>query len=303
MKQHRQSIAVLLAGALLLTTFGCNQKWNTTESGLHYKFETTNSKAQQVQDGDVLVGEMTVKIDTTEIFSNVGNAQRILRATPTFNGDLYEGLLLMHIGDKATFYFPADTLAAFLQPGQMPPLYKPGTGMNIYYTVTLQDIVTNEELQAEENNYQAEMENLRAAEPEAIATYIKDNNIKAKPTANGLYIITKKAGNGPKVQAGSQVAINYTGRLLDGTIFDTSVESDAIQGGLQQPGRTYEPLTYTVGQMSLIEGWEQGVMGQAAGSHIQLVIPSALAYGSRGAGELIRPYSPLVFDLEIVSVK
>ncbi|MBQ9417554.1 MAG: FKBP-type peptidyl-prolyl cis-trans isomerase [Bacteroidales bacterium] len=303
MKNHTQTVAVLLAGAMLLTLASCAEKWKTTESGLHYKFQTTHPDAQKVQEGDVLVGEMTVRIDTTEIFSNRGHADRILGATPSFRGDLYEGLLMMHIGDAATFYFPADTLAEFLQEGQMPPQYKPGTGMNIYYEISLQDIVTHDELLIEENNYRAEMDSLRANEPQAIASYVRDNGIKAKPNADGLYIIVKKAGNGPKVETGREVALNYTGRLLDGTIFDSSVESDAIQGGIQQPGRPYEPLTYTVGKMSLIPGWEQGVMGQPAGTRLQLLIPSALAYGPRGAGNAIPPYSPLLFDIEIVSVK
>ena len=61
-------------------------------------------------------------------------------------------------------------------------------------------------------------------------------------------------------------------------------------------------LTYVVGQMSLIPGWDEGVMGQSEGTKLQLIIPSAMAYGSQGA-PTIPPYSPLVFDLEILSVK
>jgi FKBP-type peptidyl-prolyl cis-trans isomerase len=55
--------------------------------------------------------------------------------------------------------------------------------------------------------------------------------------------------------------------------------------------------------MGLIKGWEDGIMGQPEGSILQLVMPSSLGYGSRGAGEMIPPFSPLVFDIEIVSVK
>ena len=55
--------------------------------------------------------------------------------------------------------------------------------------------------------------------------------------------------------------------------------------------------------MGLIRGWEEGVMGQPAGTLLQLVIPSEMAYGSQGAGQMRPPFSPLVFDLEIVSVK
>ena len=126
--------------------------------------------------------------------------------------------------------------------------------------------------------------------------------VTVKPTADGLYVIVKKRGTGAKVATGMEVAINYTGRLLDGTIFDSSVESDARSGEIYDANRPYKPLTYVVGKMGLIPGWEQGIMGQPQGTILQLVIPSALAYGSHGAGSKILPFSPLVFDIEIVSV-
>ena len=68
-------------------------------------------------------------------------------------------------------------------------------------------------------------------------------------------------------------------------------------------GREYKPYEYVVGGQSMIKGWEEGVMGQPAGSEITLIIPSELAYGARGAGMDIMPYSPLTFDLTIVSVE
>ncbi len=302
MKKQMKMAAMLVAGAMMMAACG-GSGFKTTDSGLMYKFEKQNKSAQQVQDGDVLVGEMTIKFDTTETFSNVGNAGRIMQATKTFDGDLYEGLLMMHIGDKATFAIEADTLAKFLQANQMPPYYQPGKGMKIYYEISLQDIVTKDEIMQEQANFMAEMQQRQQGEPEAIAAYVRDNNIKEKANNDGLYVIVKKKGNGAKVAAGKKVAINYTGRLLDGTMFDSSVESDAKRGNIYTADRTYEPLSYTVGQMGLIKGWEDGINGQPEGTILQLIIPSALGYGSRGAGEMIPPYSPLVFDIEIVSVK
>ena len=302
MKKQIKLATLLVVAATMLAACGGNG-FKTTDNGLMYKFEKQNKNAQQVQEGDVLVGEMTIRFDTTETFSNVGNAGRIMQATKTFDGDLYEGLLMMHIGDKATFAIEADTLAKFLQPNQMPPYYQPGKGMKIYYEISLQDIVTKDEIMQEQANFMAEMQQRQQGEPDAIATYISENNINAKPNADGLYVIVKKKGNGPKVAAGKKVAINYTGSLLDGTMFDSSVESDAKRGNIYTSERTYEPLSYTVGQMGLIKGWEDGINGQPEGSILQLIIPSALGYGSRGAGEMIPPYAPLVFDIEIVSVK
>ena len=293
---------LIVAGAALLASCG-GKDFKTTENGLQYKFEKQNSNGQQVQEGDVLVGEMTVRFDTVELFSNVGNAGRIIQAMPTFDGDICEGLMMMHVGDKAIFAVDADKQAQFLQPNQMPPFYKAGAGMKIYYEIDLQDVVTRDEIMQEQANFMQEMQNRQQNEPQMIADYIAQNNITVKPTAEGLYVIVKKPGNGAKVATGREVSMNYTGRLLDGTMFDSSVEKDAREGGIFVDSRNYEPLTYTVGRMGLIRGWEEGVMGQPAGTQLQIIMPSALGYGSQGAGQLIPPYSPLVFDIEIVSVK
>ena len=304
MKKGFKMVALAAATTML---FACNggemAGFKTTDNGLYYKFEKQNKDGQQVQEGDVLVGEMTVRFDTMELFSTKGEATRIAQAAPSFNGGLYEGLIMMHVGDIATFAIEADSLAKYVQPNQMPKGYEPGKGMKIFYEINLQDIVTKEDLAAEQANFMQEVQKRQAEEPEEIAAYVKENGITAKPNADGVYIIVKKKGTGAKVATGKEVSVNYTGRLLDGTMFDTSVEGDARSGEIYNKDRKYEPMTYVVGRDRLIPGWEQGVMGQPAGTVLQLVIPSAQAYGPRGAGNMIPPYSPLVFDIEIVSVK
>ncbi|MCR4659038.1 MAG: FKBP-type peptidyl-prolyl cis-trans isomerase [Bacteroidales bacterium] len=307
MKNTLKTAALLLAAATLFAA--CNHSdlkgFKKTNSGLHYKFEKMNKTGEQPKEGDVLVGEMTFRFDTVEVYSNVGHPNRILmvQENGTFPGDINDGLKMMHVGDHAIFAVNADSVARYIGPNQMPPYYKEGAGMMLYYDIDLQDIVTKEELAEEQANFIEEMQRRQAAEPELIANYVKDNNITVKPNADGLYKIVRKAGKGPRVAVGKKVAINYTGRLLDGTMFDSSVEQDAKDGGIYNAQRPYEPLTYTVGQMQLIKGWEDGIMGEAQGSELTLIIPSALGYGSRGAGNEIPSFSPLVFDISIVSVQ
>ncbi|MBO7101345.1 MAG: FKBP-type peptidyl-prolyl cis-trans isomerase [Bacteroidales bacterium] len=291
MKKQIKLATLLVAGTAMLAACGSGDMkgYKQTENGLYYRFEQQDKNAQQVEEGDVLVGEMTIRLDTTVLRTNVGRTERLMPAIPMYDGVLHEGIMMMHVGDKATFAIEADSMAKFMQPNQMPPMYEKGKGMKFYYEINLQDIVTKDEFAAEQANYEAEMEKARDAEPELIANYVKENNIKVQPNADGLYVIVKKQGKGTKVAVGRQVAIHYTGRLIDGTVFDSSVGN--------------EPLSYVVGQMGLIHGWEEGVMGQPEGSQLQLIIPSALGYGSQGAGQMIPPYSTLVFDLDIVSVK
>ena len=291
MKKQIRMATMIVAGAAMLAACGSGDMkgYKQTENGLYYRFEQQDKNAQQVQEGDVLVGEMTIRLDTTVLRTNVGRTERLMPAIPTYDGVLHEGIMMMHLGDKATFAIEADSMAKFMQPNQMPPMYEQGKGMKFYYEINLQDIVTKDEFAEEQANYQQEMEKVRVAEPELIAAYVQEHGIKAQPNANGLYVIVKKQGKGTKVAVGRQVAIHYTGRLIDGTVFDSSVGN--------------EPLSYVVGQMGLIRGWEEGVMGQPEGTQLQLIIPSAMGYGPQGAGQMIPPYSTLIFDLDIVSVK
>ena len=108
-------------------------------------------------------------------------------------------------------------------------------------------------------------------------------------TNSGLYYQITHKGNGKKAEAGQKVAVHYTGMLLDKTVFDSSY-------------RRKEPLQFTVGVGQVIAGWDEGILLLHEGDKARLVIPSELAYGSRGAGGVIPPNAPLIFDVELVSV-
>lgn len=98
-------------------------------------------------------------------------------------------------------------------------------------------------------------------------------------------------GTGALAEKGKTLTVNYTGKLLDGTIFDSSLK----------PGRT--PFQFTLGAGQVIQGWDLGFEGMQVGGKRLLKIPSRLAYGSRGAGDLIKPNSDLIFEVELLDVK
>jgi FKBP-type peptidyl-prolyl cis-trans isomerase len=111
-----------------------------------------------------------------------------------------------------------------------------------------------------------------------------------KTTASGLTIITVQAGNGGAL-AGDSVAVLYTGKLADGTEFDSS----AKHGN--------EPIEFILGKSMVIKGWDEGVQGMQVGEKRQLIIPPNLAYGDKGAGGVIPPNATLTFDVELVALR
>jgi FKBP-type peptidyl-prolyl cis-trans isomerase len=106
-----------------------------------------------------------------------------------------------------------------------------------------------------------------------------------------LGIKTTKEGTGDRiVNSGDTISAHYTGKLEDGTKFDSSVDRGT-------------PFTFTIGQGQVIQGWEQGLLGMKVGEKRTLTIPSELGYGARGAGNAIPPNATLIFDIELMSIK
>lgn len=106
-------------------------------------------------------------------------------------------------------------------------------------------------------------------------------------TASGLQYEVLTEGTGATPTAGDQVEVHYTGQLIDGTVFDSSVERGT-------------PATFGVTQV--IAGWVEALQLMKAGSKWRLYIPSNLAYGPQGAGNIIGPNATLIFDVELLKV-
>lgn len=281
-----------------------SSQFQITSNGMMYKFDKSNPAAQSVHRGDVLVGELTLRFDGDTVYTNIGNPQRIIQVGDfSFPGDLTEGLLMMHKGDVACFGVSADDVAKYLKEEQMPTTYQKGQGMRFFYDIAITDILTPSDLAMEQELYISEMNQRKAEEPATIEKYLNKHNITATPNKDGVYVITNKQGKGKAIAKGKIVKANFVCRTLEGKLFDTSIESLAKDAGLAVGGRIFSPLTYTVGDLALIAGWDSGVEGLKKGSEVTLIIPSNMAYGAQGAGKAIPPYTPIVIDISILDVK
>ena len=113
------------------------------------------------------------------------------------------------------------------------------------------------------------------------------NTEGVKVTASGLQYQVVKEGDGQQPGPNDVVTVHYTGKLIDGTVFDSSIERG-------------EPAVFAVNQV--IPGWVEALQMMPEGSQWQLYIPSELAYGKHGAGQIIGPDATLIFDVQLIKV-
>lgn len=235
----------------------------TTASGLKYKV-TELGKGRKVEVGDKVTAHYTgrltngVKFDSSkdrnQPFSFTVGAGMVIRGWD-------EGFALLNIGDKALFTIPPAIAYGERNMGTIPP------NSTLVFEVEVIDAVT-------------------PVKPKAFDVKGKDT----LTTASGLRYIMVSQGTGVKAEAGKTVDVHYTGYLMDGKIFDSSIERG-------------DPISFPLGQKMVIPGWEEGIALMKVGDKIRLIIPSDLGYGANGAGGVIPPNATLVFDVELMNVK
>ncbi len=235
----------------------------TTASGLKYKV-TEQGKGRKVEVGDKVTAHYTgrltngVKFDSSkdrnQPFSFTVGAGMVIRGWD-------EGFALLNIGDKAVFTIPPAIAYGERNMGTIPP------NSTLVFEVEVIDAVT-------------------PVKPKPFDVKGKDT----LTTATGLRYIIVSQGTGVKAEAGKTVDVHYTGYLMDGKIFDSSIERG-------------DPISFPLGQKMVIPGWEEGIALMKVGDKIRLIIPSELGYGANGAGGVIPPNATLIFDVELMNVK
>jgi len=298
----KKSIIAVAAMALMMvgTLSACAEKnpypgYEKNQNGLYYQFFTQN-EGELPQIGDLIELRICCMInDTTPLIPNTQNMMKLQE--PAFPGDLNEGLAMMHKGDSASFIVNTDSTFKylFMQP-TLPEEFKSTDVMRfevkvvdfmpekVYAQNFANDVRNRNDQRAAQLQNDFAEETAKAAKD--LAKYLEKNNIVAEPTVSGLYYVVTEPGNGEKPEVGKPVTMHYTGKLLDGTVFDSSVERD-------------QPFQFILGVGQVIPGWDEGVQLMTKGEKGLLYIPYYLAYGERDMGE-IPPFSNLIFEVELI---
>lgn len=236
----------------------------TTETGLQY-MEIAPGEGAQPQLGDVVQVHYTGTMTDGTVFDSsrergepFGFALGMAQVIPGWD----EGIAMMKPGGKAVLVIPPDLAYGEAGvPGIIPP------NSTLIFDVELV-----------------------SARPGAPATPTEVDEADYTVADNGLKIADLVVGSGEVVTSGQQLLVDYTGWIVDGPKFDSSVDRG-------------EPFRFNVGTGQVIPGWDQGLIGMQVGGKRQLVIPPELAYGEAGAGGIIPPNATLVFEVEVHEIQ
>ncbi|CAN5390219.1 hypothetical protein BH09BAC5_BH09BAC5_20110 [soil metagenome] len=272
--------------------------YEEAENGTYFLLHTKGAGVATADTGGAIFVKIKFKTDKDSVFLDINQATHAesypMRVDKSeFKGDFLDMFMRLHAGDSASFFVRLDSLKAHY-PEEFKFEARYDTMKYLGFTVKVDSIYDRKKVQelrtvaeAEQKKQQEMMMQMQAQEPADIAKYISDNKITVKPSETGIYYIDKGKGKGDVIKDGQTVTLNYTGKFLDGTIFDSSDKSG-------------QPLTFVVGQHQVIPGMEEGLKQMKNGSKGTMIIPSAQAY--RDGGGRMKPFATLVFDIEITNV-
>jgi FKBP-type peptidyl-prolyl cis-trans isomerase len=276
--------------------------YEEADNGTYFLLHTKGTGTTTVDTGGAVFVKIKFKTDKDSVFMDINQETRAasypMRVDKSeFKGDFLDMFMRLHEGDSASFFINLDSLQKYYpEEFHFQEKYAQYDTMQyLGFTVKVDSIFDRKKVQglraeaeAAQKKQQEMIMAMQAEEPAAIEKYVAEKKITAKPSATGVYYIETAKGKGDNIKDGQTVSIKYTGKFLDGQIFDSSENSG-------------QPLTFVVGQHQVIPGMEEGLLLMKKGGKGTLVIPSSQAY--RDGGGRMKPFATLVFDIEVVDVK
>ncbi len=258
-----------------------NFKVTQETDGSKYQIHESGDGKTKPKEGDILTFDLIIKAPNDTVFTDTYKRKEPIvmpLSKGAFKGSFENSLTHLSVGDSATVYVSADSL--FMRVQQ--PLPQGVTkGSDMKFIVKIKSIQTMAQ-------FQKAQEEKKNNEVKLMENFAKKNFPNATKTQYGMYRVVLKEGTGATIPSGKTVKVDYTGKLMNGQIFDSSAGK--------------QPLEFPIGQGAVIPGWEQALMMMKKGEKSIFFIPSNLAYGEQGSGP-IPPFSPLIFEMEVIDVK
>ncbi len=287
--KYRNIYFLMLTIGISMGIIGCSEHrgFKKTDDGLYYKIHVKSDDTTTLKPGMVLNLKLQYSINDSVLFNTADIPQDFMLPLiePSYPGDFYSGLAMLNPGDSATFITSADSF--FLKTIKMPQLPDSTfAGKEIFFAVKLISAKTEEQMEAE---YQVKMEEAKAAEQTLLQSHLQSSNITVAPLPSGLYFIETQKGNGQKPKVGDFAKIHFKVSTIEGG----QIYSTYDQG---------EPMMWESGKDFDTKGVTEALSLLSEGAKASIIVPSSLAFGDQGRGQMVAPYTTLLYDLEMVDI-
>ncbi len=243
----------------------------STESGIYYVMEKAGEgDASPDMQSMVTAHYHGTLLDGTVFDSSVERGEPFQFQLGGVVRGWQEAIPMLKKGGKGKFIIPSGLAYGPRAAGKIP------ANSVLIFDIELVDFASFAEMQSKQ----------KETDQKLIEEHLAANEVKAESTESGIFYAMEKEGTGDaQPTATSKVTVHYTGKLLNGKVFDSSVERG-------------EPITFGLNQV--IPGWQEAIPLLKKGGKATFYIPSGLAYGPRGAGGAIPPNSVLIFEVELI---
>ncbi len=289
----KKSYLFFATSCILATVFfvscGTNNEhpgYKKTKDGMHYRFHRQNPNTAKPKPTDFLKLEMTCYLNDSLYYDWQKNTDDMYAqlSEPKFAGDLMSAYSMLHVGDSASFYIKADSIA-LLYYDQDPKAVGLGPDDYFRYEMKLLEIMSAEEFQ---EGLKRVVDKMKAEAKASLSNYIEKEGISVKPSESGVYVVDLEKGKGRCPKTGEKVELDFEARLLDGTFVGSTYDSG-------------EPFSFVLGEGFVIAGWEEVVSQMHIGDKVRAIIPFEMAYNEHSVGN-IPSYSNLVYDIKLLKI-
>jgi FKBP-type peptidyl-prolyl cis-trans isomerase len=275
-------------------------------ANLEYVFMMDKPTSPKPKEGDIIKVHLLSAVNNRLMYnSRTVNKNKPIEFginKPAFKGDIIEAITLMTPGDSIVCMADADAVFTNSKT-KKPDFIKKGD--KVFYFIKLVSVKTKEEVQKEQQaafqkqikeqmeKQEKEQSKNTAKEEKELQAYFTKNNITPLKTPLGTYYTINEKGEGAIPQNGDTVVMNYTGKLLDGTKFDSNEDTSFHH---------VQPFEFPLGANRVIKGWDETIGFLTQNSKATLYIPSRNGYGAQGQAK-IPANSILVFDVQLNNIK
>lgn len=283
---------LVIFSSILLLLISCNTEseypgFKRARHGIHFQLHKIGEDTRKPKAGDFVTVDLIYKTLGDSVFFTGRRKFQITR--PDFKGSIDECFMMLTEKESATFILSAGDFFKKTLQTNLPEFFNESSRMKV--TIEIIEIQTEKAYRKEKEAFLHWIRDFGDYEKVLLKQFLEEKELPEKPVSSGIYFINIRKGEGKKIEIGDTITINYEGKFLNGKFFDSTVKRN-------------QPFQFVYGtEWQVVKGLEEALAMMYEGEKSLIILPSELAFGTRGSSTgIIPPFTSLIFEVEILKV-